>query len=146
MTTFAPGPVEPISSRPRSGLVLGRDHLEELLLEREQPLRALVEAEAGLGGHDAAARAVEKLSADPLLERADLLADRWLRDAEPCCRLRSSRPPPRKRPELPRVHRTSLYRRAQLISRKRLYSGTRAPCRPILCSFPPGPSAPFPRF
>ena len=55
---------------------------EELLLQREQPLRAAVEPLARLGRLDAAAGAVEELPAEPLLERADLEADRRLRDAE----------------------------------------------------------------
>src|SRR5581483_9605827 len=43
--------------------------LEQLLLEREQALRAPVEAQSGLGRLDPAARAVEQLRAEPLLER-----------------------------------------------------------------------------
>ena len=42
---------------------------EHLLLEREQPLRAAVEAPAGLGRLDAPPRPVEELRAEPLLER-----------------------------------------------------------------------------
>src|SRR5262249_20186634 len=56
--------------------------LDELLLEREQALRAAVEAAAGLGGLDAPAGAVEQLLAEALLERSHLQADRGLRHAE----------------------------------------------------------------
>ena len=55
---------------------------EQLLLEREQPLRSAVEPETGLGRLDPAAGAVEKPLADALLERSDLKADRGLRHPE----------------------------------------------------------------
>jgi hypothetical protein len=58
------------------------DLFEELLLECEHPLRAPVEPEAGLGRLDPAAGAVEKLLAEPFLERADLQADCGLGHAE----------------------------------------------------------------
>ena len=79
---------------------------EELLLLREQPLRAAVEALARLGRLDAAAGAVEELPAEPLLERADLEAHRRLRDAE--LLRRAGEAPPlddgAERRQLPRVH------------------------------------------
>ena len=65
----------------------GRDLLEELILEREHPLRAPVESPPCLGGLDPTSRAVEELLAKPLLERADLEADGRLRDAETLRRL-----------------------------------------------------------
>ncbi len=60
-----------------------RRHLvEHLLLQREEPLGATVEARTGLGRLDTAARPVEKLGAEPLLECAHLERDGRLRDAE----------------------------------------------------------------
>ena len=87
-----------------------RDLLEQLLLEREQPLRAAVEPPPGLGRLDAAAGAVEELRAEPLLERADLEADGRLRDAEPLRRLREALPldDGAERSELTRVHKHSI--------------------------------------
>src|SRR5437763_4818314 len=46
--------------------VLGGDDLEQLLLEREQLLRALVQAQARLGGDDTPAGTVQELPADAL--------------------------------------------------------------------------------
>ena len=63
------------------------DLVEQLPLEREHALRAPVETVARLGRLHAPARAVEQLLPEALLERADLLADRRLRDAEPLSRL-----------------------------------------------------------
>ena len=71
-------------------LALARELVEQLLLEAEQPLRAAVEAQAGLGRLDAASRAVEQLRAEPLLERAHLQRDGGLRDSEPLGRLREA--------------------------------------------------------
>ena len=79
----APSSSVPVSSPSPSAVEL----LEELLLEREHPLRVAVEPPPGLGRLDAAARAVEQLPAEPLLERPDLQADGRLRDAEPLRRL-----------------------------------------------------------
>ena len=59
----------------------------DLLLEREQALRAAVEPHAGLGRLDSAARAVEQLRPETLLERSDLQADGRLGDAEALGRL-----------------------------------------------------------
>src|SRR5207247_2113232 len=73
-------------------LLLGRDLLQQLLLEREQALRAAVEAKPGLGRHDPAAGPVEQLPAEPLLERANLQAHGRLRDPEPLGRLREAAP------------------------------------------------------
>ena len=56
--------------------------LEDLLLEREQPLRPAIEPHPGLGRLDPPPGAVEELLPEPLLERADLEAHRRLRDAE----------------------------------------------------------------
>ncbi len=66
---------------------LRRRLVEQLLLEREQLLRPAVEPPAGLCRLDAPAGAVEELRAEPLLERADLEADRRLGDPEPRRRL-----------------------------------------------------------
>ena len=65
----------------------GGDVLEQLILEREHPLRAPVQSSARLGRLDPAPRAVEELLAEPLLERADLQADGRLRDPETLRRL-----------------------------------------------------------
>src|SRR6185437_8941347 len=81
------------SARPRRGAerqlaaqhsdgVRARDLLEQLVLQSEHPLRQAVEALAGLGRLHAPPRAVEQLCSQPLLERANLEADRRLRDAE----------------------------------------------------------------
>ena len=63
-------------------LALAGELVEQLLLEREQPLRAAVEPQAGLGRLDAAAGAVEELRAEPLLQRAHLERDGRLRDTK----------------------------------------------------------------
>ena len=68
-------------------LGLAGDVLEQLPLLCQQTLRAPVEAPPGLGRLDAAARAVEELLPEPLLERANLLADRRLGNPEPLSRL-----------------------------------------------------------
>src|SRR5581483_7224777 len=65
---------------------------EELLLLREQPLRAPVQPLARLRRLDAAAGAVEELPPEPLLERADLKAHRRLRDTQLLRRLREAPP------------------------------------------------------
>ena len=87
-----------------------RDVLEQLILEREHPLRAPVEPPAGLGRLDPAARAVEQLLAEPLLERPDLEADGRLRDPEALRRLREALPldDRAKRSELSRIHKQRL--------------------------------------
>ena len=107
-----PGPVERADLEPAGQLALRllAELGEQLLLEREQPLRAPVEAAAGLGRLDAAARAVDELQAEPLLERADLQAHRGLRDAELLRRLREapSLDDRAERCELTRVHKQSL--------------------------------------
>ena len=88
-----------------------RDHVgEHLLLQREKPLRAAVEAPPGLRGLHATSRPVEELRPEPLFERPNLQGDRRLRDAEPLGRLRE-RPPLDDRAErskLTRVHKRSL--------------------------------------
>src|SRR5581483_837855 len=71
-------------------VALERDLRDDLLLERQQPLRAAVEAHPGLRRLDAAAGAVEELRPEPLLERPDLEADRRLRHPEPLRRLREA--------------------------------------------------------
>ena len=73
-------------------LVLSCDVSEQLLLQGEHFLRRYVEAEARLGGLDSSARPVEELRPEPLLERADLEADRRLRYAEALGRLREALP------------------------------------------------------
>ena len=59
------------------------DVLEQLPLLRQQPLRSTVEASPGLSRLDPAARAVEELLPEAVLERADLEAHRRLGDSEP---------------------------------------------------------------
>ena len=83
---------------------------EQLLLHREQPLRAAVEAVARLGRLDAPAGAVEQLQAEPLLERPDLQADRRLGDAELLRRLGEAPAldDRAERCELTRIHKQSL--------------------------------------
>ena len=71
---------------------IGGDVVEDLLLEHEQPMRAAIEPPAGLRRLDPAAGAVEKLRAEPLLERAHLQRDGRLGDAEPLRRLREAPP------------------------------------------------------
>ena len=66
--------------------------LKDLLLEREQPLRAAIEPHPGLGRLDAPPGAVEQLLPEPLLERANLQAHRRLRDAELVGGLREAPP------------------------------------------------------
>ena len=63
------------------------DLVDQLPLECEHPLSAPVEAIARLGGLHAAAGTIEQLLPEALLERADLLADGRLGDAEPLSRL-----------------------------------------------------------
>ena len=91
-------------------LALAGELVEQLLLEREDPLRAAVEAQAGLGRLDAAARAVEQLRAEPLLERPHLQRHGGLRDAEPLGGLREAPPldDRAERSELARVHKQIL--------------------------------------
>ena len=72
---------------PELALALTGELVEELLFQREQPLRAPVEPQSCLGRLDSTAGAVEELCAEPLLERADLQRDGGLRDAEPLGRL-----------------------------------------------------------
>ena len=83
---------------------------EQLLLEREQPLRPAVEPEAGLGRLDPAAGAVEEPLADALLERPDLQTDRRLRHPELVGRLREAAAldDRAKGGELLRVHKNTL--------------------------------------
>ena len=71
-------------------LALARELVQQLLLEGEQPLRAAIEPQAGLGRLDAASGAVEELRAEPLLERAHLQRDGRLGDSEPLCGLREA--------------------------------------------------------
>ena len=73
-------------------LALAGDLVEDLSLEREQPLGAAIEPHAGLGRLDAAAGAVEQLRPEPLLERPHLQRDGGLGDAEALGRLREAAP------------------------------------------------------
>ena len=66
--------------------------LEQMLLGGEHALRGRVETPAGLGRLDAAARPVEQLPAEALLERANLEADGGLGDPEPLGRLGEALP------------------------------------------------------
>ena len=129
--TIAAGPVEaPSSSVPRSGAVGLGELLEQLLLEREHPLRAAVEAQPGLGRLDPPPGAVEQLRPEPLLERAHLLADRRLGDAEP--RRRLGEAPAlddlAERCQLARVHKRSLSTCAVRVA-WRCASGSTSPTR-----------------
>jgi len=83
---------------------------EQLLIHREQPLCAAVEAVAGLGRLDPPPRPVEELQTEPLLERADLEAHRGLRDAELLGRLREAAAFDHRaeRCKLARIHKQSL--------------------------------------
>ena len=112
-TTVPPGPVDaPIASVPAiAPSASPRDVRHELLLELEQPLRAVVEAHPRLGRLDPAPGAVEQLLPEPLLERAHLEADGRLRDPEPLRRLREAAPldDRAERGELLRFHKRSLY-------------------------------------
>jgi len=78
------GPGRAADLEPSGQLALGLvpELVQDLLLEREQPLRAAIEPHAGLGRLDAPPGAVEQLLPEPLLERANLQAHRRLRDAE----------------------------------------------------------------
>ena len=69
-------------------VLLGRDVVEELLLELKHALGAAIQPPARFGGLDAPARAVEELQAEALLERPHLQRDGRLGDAEPLRRLR----------------------------------------------------------
>ena len=91
-------------------LALAGDLVEDLLLEREQPLRAAVEPQPRLGRLDAAAGAVEQLRAEPLLERPHLQRDGGLGDAETLGRLREAAPldDGAERRELARIHKQIL--------------------------------------
>src|SRR5581483_10744029 len=73
-------------------LRVARDLGRDLLLEREQALRAAVQPQPRFGGLDAPPRAVEQLRPEPLLERLYLEAHRRLRDAEPLGRLAEAAP------------------------------------------------------
>ena len=84
---------------------------EELLLLGEQPLCAPVQPLARLGRLDPAAGAVEQLSAEALLERADLQADGRLGHPELLRRLREAPPldDGAEGSELPRIHISQAY-------------------------------------
>ncbi len=86
---------------------LAGDLVEQLLLEREEPLRAAVEPDAGLGRLDPASRAVEQLRPEPLLECAYLQRHGRLSDAEPLGSLREAAAldDGDKRGKLARVHK-----------------------------------------
>ena len=73
-------------------LALAGDLVEDLPLQREQPLGAAVEPQPGLGRLDAAAGAVEQLRPEPLLERPHLQRDGRLGDTETLGRLREAAP------------------------------------------------------
>ena len=108
-TTIAAGPVDaPSWSSPASApSPLAGDLVEQLLLEREQALRAAVQPQARLGRLDATSGAVEELRAEPLLERAHLERHGRLRDAETLGRLREAAAldDGDKRGKLTRVHK-----------------------------------------
>ena len=66
-----------------NAFVAGRQLLEQLLLQLQEPLGGRVQTQAGLGRLDAPPGTVEQLPSEPLLERADLQADGRLGHAEP---------------------------------------------------------------
>ena len=92
-----------------AGRLLG-ELARDLLLERDQPLGAPVEAQARLGRLHPAPRAVEELESEPLLERPHLQADGGLRHAQPLGRLGERLPLDHltERTKLARVHNGSL--------------------------------------
>jgi hypothetical protein len=83
---------------------------KELLLGGEEPLRIPVELAARLCRLDAAARSVEQLPSEALLECPDLQAHRRLRHTQPLGSLREALPVDHcaERRELSRVHKQSL--------------------------------------
>src|SRR5919197_58752 len=96
---------------PQGALGFVGDLLEDLLLEREQPLRAAVEAETRFRRLHLPAGAVEQLPSEPPLERAHLEADGRLGHPEPLRRLRKATPlyDGAEGRELPRVHISESY-------------------------------------
>jgi hypothetical protein len=84
--------------------------LEQMLLGGQQPLRRRIEPAAGLRGFDTPPGAVEKLPAEPLLERADLEADGRLGHSQPLRGLGEALPLDHRaeRGKLARVHKHSL--------------------------------------
>ena len=108
-STIPPGPGRRADLERSAELVafVAADLGDELLLEREQPLGAAVEPQAGLGRLDPPARAVEELRPEPLLERAHLKADGGLRHPEPLGGLREAAPLDDRAEgcELPRIHK-----------------------------------------
>ena len=108
-TRCAPGPGGGADAEPPGQLAgsLVREVGEQLVLDGEQALGAAVEREPGLGRLDAAPGAVDQLLPDPLLERADLEADRGLGHPEPLGRLGEAAPldDRAERPKLARIHK-----------------------------------------
>jgi hypothetical protein len=97
--------------RTGDGVVVVRlELLEQLLLGLQQALCRGIQPQAGLGGLDPAARPVEQLTTEPLLERADLQRDGRLGDAEPLRGLREALPfdDGAECSQLTRVHKRSL--------------------------------------
>ena len=94
-------------------LTLGDDVVEELLLEREQPLCATVQTHSRFGRLDATTRAVEELRPEALLERAHLERDGRLGDAElvGCVGERASLDDGAERGQLACVHKPILCQR-----------------------------------
>ena len=101
--------------RERALLVLGQI-LEEALLERQQSLGRRVQTQPCLGRLDAAARTVQELSPEALLQRPDLEADGRLGDAEPLRRLGEALALHHRaeRRQLPRIHKRSLCKMIRL--------------------------------
>jgi hypothetical protein len=98
--------------RPAQRPVRLAELFQQLVLQREQPLRAAVEPQTGLGRLHAPAGAVEQLRPEALLERAHLLADGGLRHAEPGRSVREAAPLDdlAECRQLTRVHKRSLSR------------------------------------
>ncbi len=84
--------------------------LEDLLLERKQPLRPAIEPHPRLGRLNTPPGAVEQLLPESLLERADLQAHRRLRDTELVSGLGEAPPldDRAERRELLRIHNDNL--------------------------------------
>src|SRR5215212_3744930 len=95
--------------------IVAGELVEEVPLEHEHPLRGAVEPLPGFGRLDPAPRPVEQLGSEPLLQRPNLEADRRLGHPEPLGRLGEALPVNHlaEGGELSRVHKNSLWRRAQ---------------------------------
>src|SRR3954468_24163964 len=121
-------------------LVVGLELFEEMLLEREEPLRGGVEHAPGLGRFHTAPGAVEQLPPESLLERADLQADGRLRHPEALRGLGEALPLDHRaeRSQLTRVHKRSLCKRIRVSDALRSRTWRQSPIRatPSACGSP----------